>query len=102
MIDDLINDLVRDEGSVKTEHGRHIVYDCPAGLKTIGYGIEIQHHGLSEREARLFKNMIAALEEGNYDKASIEAQDSKWFKQTKTRAERIVLLMKEAGGKFYD
>tara|TARA_A100000171_G_C2092110_1_gene125091 strand:+ start:251 stop:694 length:444 start_codon:yes stop_codon:yes gene_type:complete len=147
MIDDLVNDLVRDEGSVKTDRGRHIVYDCPAGLKTIGYGIEVQDHGLSEREARLllkarieeviaevdinypfmktaphpiqkavynmafnlgitrlskFKNMITALEEGNYDKASIEAEDSKWFKQTKSRAERIVLLMKEAGGKFYD
>jgi hypothetical protein len=46
--------------------------------------------------------MIAALEEGNYDKASIEAEDSKWFEQTKSRAQRIVLLMKEAGGKFYD
>ena len=49
-----------------------------------------------------FKNMIAALEKGNYDQASIEAQDSKWYEQTKSRAERIVLLMKEAGQKFYD
>ena len=147
MIDDLVNDLVRDEGSITNDRGRHIVYDCPAGLKTIGYGIEVESHGLSEKEARLllqarieeviaevdvnypfmktaphpiqkavynmafnlgitrfskFKNMIAALEKGNYDQASIEAQDSKWYEQTKSRAERIVLLMKEAGQKFND
>ena len=52
MIDDLVNDLVRDEGSITNDRGRHIVYDCPAGLKTIGYGIEVESHGLSEKEAR--------------------------------------------------
>ena len=32
MIDDLVNNLVRDEGSITNDRGRHIVYDCPAGL----------------------------------------------------------------------
>ena len=102
MIDDLVNDLVRDEGSVKTERGRHIVYDCPAGLKTIQKAVYNMAFNLGITRLSKFKNMIAALEEGNYDKASIEAEDSKWFEQTKSRAQRIVLLMKEAGGKFYD
>ena len=147
MIEDLIDELVRDEGTVRNDRQRHIVYKCPAGLYTIGYGIEIEQHGLSEKEARLllqqrvqdvidevnnnypfmrtqpvpiqraiynmaynlgitrlskFKKMIAAIESGNYDQAGEEAKDSQWYNQVGNRAERIVILLKEAGQKFYD
>ena len=147
MIQDLIDELVRDEGTVRNDRQRHIVYKCPAGLSTIGYGIEIEQHGLSEKEAKLllqqrvqdvidevnnnypfmrtqpvpiqraiynmaynlgitrlskFKKMIAAIESGNYDQAGEEAKDSQWYKQVGNRAERIVILLKEAGQKFYD
>tara|TARA_A100000171_G_C2087710_1_gene122912 strand:- start:411 stop:854 length:444 start_codon:yes stop_codon:yes gene_type:complete len=147
MIEDLIDELVRDEGTVRNDRQRHIVYKCPAGLYTIGYGIEIEQHGLSEKEARLllqqrvqdvidevnnnypfmrtqpvpiqraiynmaynlgitrlskFKKMIAAIESGNYDQAGEEAKDSQWYNQVGNRAERIIMLLKEAGQKFYD
>lgn len=35
-----------------------------------------------------FKNMVAALEEKDYTRASIEALDSKWARQTPARAAR--------------
>ena len=49
-----------------------------------------------------FKKMIAAIESGNYDQAGEEAKDSQWYNQVGNRAERIVILLKEAGQKFYD
>lgn len=42
-----------------------------------------------------FKNMIKALEDKDYDKASIEGLDSKWAKQTSNRAERQMKILKE-------
>tara|TARA_R100001230_G_C5681499_1_gene188656 strand:- start:1390 stop:1833 length:444 start_codon:yes stop_codon:yes gene_type:complete len=53
MIEQLMNDLMVDEGAVKNGNNRHIVYKCPADKWTIGYGIEIGEHGLSEDEARM-------------------------------------------------
>lgn len=51
MINELVNQLMIDEGSVTNDNGRHIAYLCPADKWTIGYGIEVQDHGLSEKEA---------------------------------------------------
>ena len=51
MINELVNQLMIDEGSVTNDSGRHIAYLCPADKWTIGYGIEVQDHGLSEKEA---------------------------------------------------
>jgi|TARA_R110002050_G_scaffold18443_1_gene53903 lysozyme len=51
MINELVNQLMVDEGSVTNDSGRHIAYLCPADKWTIGYGIEVQDHGLSEKEA---------------------------------------------------
>ena len=41
-----------------------------------------------------FKNMIAAIEEGDYDKAAVEMMDSKWFDQTPNRANRLIEIMR--------
>ena len=41
-----------------------------------------------------FKNMIAAIEDGDYDKAAIEMMDSKWFQQTTNRANRLIDIMR--------
>jgi len=40
-----------------------------------------------------FKNMIAALEEGDYSGAATEMMDSKWAKQVGKRAERLRDMM---------
>jgi lysozyme len=42
-----------------------------------------------------FKKMIVALEQKNYDRAAIEALDSRWAKQVKGRAVDIAEVIKE-------
>ena len=42
-----------------------------------------------------FKKMIVALEQKNYDRAAIEALDSRWAKQVKGRAVYIAEVIKE-------
>lgn len=45
-----------------------------------------------------FKKMIAALKEKDYKKAALEALDSRWATQVKTRATDIALIMREGYG----
>lgn len=42
-----------------------------------------------------FKNMLAALEAGDYDRAATEALDSKWARQVGRRADRIANMIRE-------
>ena len=41
-----------------------------------------------------FKKMIAALQNGDYDRAADEMADSLWAKQTPSRAQRLMTLMR--------
>lgn len=41
-----------------------------------------------------FRNMWAALEAGDYDKAADEAMDSRWYRQVKSRGDRIVSVIR--------
>lgn len=50
-IDDLVDLLVEHEGAVKSD-GRHVVYEDPLGVETIGYGRNLEDRGLSEEEAQ--------------------------------------------------
>ena len=43
-----------------------------------------------------FKNMITAVNEGNYSKAADEMVDSKWYRQVKTRGVELVEIMRGA------
>lgn len=43
-----------------------------------------------------FKNMITAVNEGNYPKAANEMVDSKWYRQVKRRGEELVEIMRGA------
>jgi len=43
-----------------------------------------------------FKNMITAVNEGNYEKAADEMVDSKWYRQVKTRGVELVEIMRNA------
>ena len=55
MIDDLLLDLIRDEGAVRGPHNRHIIYDDHLGYRTLGYGRLMEPDmggGLSESEAQ--------------------------------------------------
>ena len=42
-----------------------------------------------------FRNMLDALEAGDYDRAAAEALDSRWARQVGARAERIAALFRE-------
>lgn len=44
-----------------------------------------------------FKNMLAALQGGDYETAAAEALNSKWAKQVGIRADRIAELFKTGG-----
>lgn len=44
-----------------------------------------------------FRNMLAALEAGEYYRAAIEALDSRWAEQVGARAERIAMLFRNSG-----
>ena len=41
----------------------------------------------------LFRRMLAALEQGDYQKAAVEMMDSKWANQVGSRAERLKHMM---------
>jgi lysozyme len=43
-----------------------------------------------------FQNMLAAINEGDYQKAAKEGLDSKWAKQTPSRAKKLMDKMAEA------
>jgi len=43
-----------------------------------------------------FKNLITAVNEGNYSKAADEMVDSKWYRQVKRRGEELVEIMRGA------
>tara|TARA_R100000388_G_scaffold18424_1_gene14236 strand:- start:660 stop:1091 length:432 start_codon:yes stop_codon:yes gene_type:complete len=45
-----------------------------------------------------FKKMIAALQEKDFETASLEMLDSRWASQTPSRAEKLSLIVKEAAG----
>ena len=80
--DSLIAQLKIDEGCVTDASGRHIIYVCPAGFKTIGYGHRILPGedftpGLSEAEAcDLLRADIARVAidgfDAVFDKADIQ------------------------------
>lgn len=42
-----------------------------------------------------FKNMIHALEQGDYERAAVEALDSQWARQVGDRAQRIATALRE-------
>jgi lysozyme len=46
-----------------------------------------------------FKNMIAALEEADYELAAVEMLDSKWHTQVKSRAEKLATQMRTGNEK---
>ncbi len=41
-----------------------------------------------------FKRMFAALDKGDYEKASVEMMDSDWYRQVKVRGRKLVATMK--------
>ena len=57
---------------------------------------EIQHvlanmsFQLGKPRLSKFKNMIAAVEADDYQEMANQMEDSRWFKQTKNRAQRLI------------
>ncbi len=47
-----------------------------------------------------FKNMLRHIKRGDYDKAAVEALDSKWARQVKGRAGRVAVLIRDGDGAY--
>ena len=47
-----------------------------------------------------FTEMIRAIKNEDWKRAAVEAQDSKWFRQTKSRGPRVVRLFLEQGDPY--
>ena len=50
---------------------------------------------LGETRLKKFKKMLAALKEEDFELAAVEAQDSLWFTQVKSRGRKIVRMIRE-------
>lgn len=44
------------EGEVRLPNGNHKLYKCPAGYMTIGWGYNIEEHGIDDADAERFLN----------------------------------------------
>lgn len=44
------------EGTERLPNGRHKLYKCPAGKMTIGWGFNIEDHGIDDSDAERFLN----------------------------------------------
>lgn len=131
------------EGESRLPNGNHKLYTCPAGYMTIGWGYNIEEHGIDDADAERFlnhglniaqseasklvsnwhdlvparksvlvdmafnmgittlskfKNMIAAIEKGDWRKAAAEMKDSSWYKQVGSRSKVLHKMMLE--GKY--
>ena len=49
--DRLLTQLKADEGTGPMKHGRHLLYKCPKGFWTIGYGHNLDAKGLTRAQA---------------------------------------------------
>lgn len=70
---------------------RDLPDDCQRGLANMCFN-------LGWPRLSGFRNMLAALEDGDYDEAAVQALDSRWARQVKGRADRIADLFRSAAG----
>jgi len=64
------------------------------GLDEVRKSVLVDMSFMGIRKLMGFKNMIAALEAGDYDTAAREMLDSKWATQVGPRAPRLAYMMK--------
>jgi len=89
-----VNDTIK-ELDQKAKWWRKLPSDCQDALANMAFN-------LGWPRLSTFKNMLAALESGDYETAGIEAMDSKWANQVGDRAERIAATFKAAANKEVD
>lgn len=135
----LISQIKRHEGAVRSPDGSHQLYKCPADKWTLGYGRNVEERGITEDEAdcllsndiiiaqrelvaafpwfqslddvrqavlvnmhfnlgigrlRTFRNALAAMQIGNWDRAADEMLDSRWASQVGIRAVELAQQMR--------
>tara|TARA_X000001388_G_scaffold68607_1_gene56535 strand:- start:943 stop:1395 length:453 start_codon:yes stop_codon:yes gene_type:complete len=61
--------------------------DLPEDIQHVLVNMAFQ---LGGPRLRKFKNMIKAVHKEDYPEMAIQMQDSRWYKQTKNRAERLI------------
>ncbi len=71
------------------KHSWYIKLDPIRQKVLIDMAVNLGTNGLLQ-----FERMIAALEKGDYENAAKEMQDSKWYRQVKSRGVRLVEMMR--------
>ena len=93
----LENDIMEAEDSCQHQFGQEFF----ASLSEVRQRVLIDMmFNLGNARFAGFKNMITAVEAGNWTRAADEMVDSKWYRQVGTRGERLVKMMRT--GKDYD
>ena len=59
-------------------------------------GLINMHMNIGMSRLSGFRNMLSALEDGDYETAASEALDSRWSQQVGNRAKRIADMFREA------
>jgi len=85
----LANDLLLIKSQLKKEVEFFESLDEERQAALINMGFNLGITGLLK-----FKKMLKALEIGNYERAALEASDSRWYRQVGQRAVRIVAKIK--------
>lgn len=76
--------------------------DCKAVFPKFGDLSDVRQRVLADMMFNLgrdrfskFKNMVAAVNEGRFDKAADEMKNSKWYEQVKSRGKTLERMMRE-------
>lgn len=79
------------------DHVEDICHEYDLDITPVATEVLIEMvYQLGATGVKKFKRMLEALQEQDYETASIEMLDSRWADQTPSRAEELSLIMKDA------
>ena len=94
--DERILQVFHDDCKIAVEDAEKIVEDLYAHPDDVIRVLVNMVFNLGRPRLSKFKNMIAAVDAKEYDKAADEMVDSKWYRQVKTRGVELVEIMRNA------
>ena len=94
--DERILQVFHDDCKIAVEDAEKIVEDLYAHPDDVIRVLVNMVFNLGRPRLSKFKNMIAAVDAKEYDKAADEMVDSKWYRQVKTRGVELVEIMRGA------
>ena len=96
-IERLKEEIKADEGVKLADNGNHLIYLDHLGYPTVGVGHLIKEtdpeYGLGRPRLSRFHKMKKAVDNRDWQEASNQMKDSKWYRQVTNRAERLCKRM---------